>query len=272
MGLDDDNIWEWFKMLFEAETYTATAEYMWNNPEHVKAAFKLGVARPTMHAAELVVSGVIGKTVQGTSLIIRGARGAIQGTTLAAEETGYRAVVECEATPLDEFATAAAVYSVGWMLTEGGIVVGGKLLTAVEQRANAFLARLANPHKGTPFVTEGSEAFAFGSSTDGKLYHYTRAANAESIAATGLRPGAAGKVYLTSEEGLSPLQAQIDLALPPNRGLSGALFEVDVAALRRAGFTVPEPTLVPRAFNMPGGGSEVILERAIPPELLRRIR
>jgi len=35
---------------------------------------------------------------------------------------------------------------------------------------------------------------------------------------------------------------------------------------------LPEPTLVPRSFNMPGGGSEVVLERAIPPELLRRIR
>jgi hypothetical protein len=56
---------------------------------------------------------------------------------------------------------------------------------------------------------------------------------------------------------ISPLQAQIDLALPPNRGLRDAVVRVDLAGLRRAGCNVPEFTRVPRKFNMPGGGTEI---------------
>jgi hypothetical protein len=48
-------------------------------------------------------------------------------------------------------------------------------------------------------------------------YHYTGAQNVASIESNGLRAGA----YATPNGELSPLQAQIDLALPPNRGLPG---------------------------------------------------
>jgi hypothetical protein len=71
--------------------------------------------------------------------------------------------------------------------------------------------------------------------------------------------------------GLSPLQAHLDLALPPNRA-ANALFEVDVGAMRRLGIEVPASTPVGRSYNMPGGGLEVPIDRAIPPELLRRVR
>lgn len=50
-------------------------------------------------------------------------------------------------------------------------------------------------------------------------YHYTRPQNVASIQSKGLLEGA----YATPNGGLSPLQAQIDLALPPNRGLPGSL-------------------------------------------------
>ncbi len=77
---------------------------------------------------------------------------------------------------------------------------------------------------------------------------------------------------MTPQGNLSPLQAQIDLALPPNRGLPNALFEVDVGRLRQLGIDVPAPSQVGRNFNLPGGGLEVPINRAIPPEALRRVR
>lgn len=79
-------------------------------------------------------------------------------------------------------------------------------------------------------------------------------------------------MFLTPQGDLRPLQAQIDLALPPNRGLPNALFEVDVGKLVRLGIDVPASSQVGRSFNMPGGGLEVPIESRIPAELLRRIR
>ncbi|MFT4036158.1 MAG: hypothetical protein QM679_11350, partial [Patulibacter sp.] len=62
-------------------------------------------------------------------------------------------------------------------------------------------------------------------------FHYTRSELVRSIEINGLRPGA----FVTTTGELKPLQAQIDLALPPNRGLPGAVIRVDLAAMRRDG-------------------------------------
>jgi hypothetical protein len=67
---------------------------------------------------------------------------------------------------------------------------------------------------------------------------------------------------------MSPLQAQIDLALPPNRGLPDALLRIDLEGLRKAGFQIPEVTQVGRSFGMPGGGFEMQFPYAIPPEFI----
>lgn len=64
-------------------------------------------------------------------------------------------------------------------------------------------------------------------------FHYTRGGVVDLIEKNGLRPGS----YLTKNGDLSPLQAQLDLALPPNRGLSDALVRVDLAGMRKAGST-----------------------------------
>ena len=103
-----------------------------------------------------------------------------------------------------------------------------------------------------------------------KVYHYTSASKAESINATGLV--GKGQVYATPNSTLSPLQAQLDLALPPNRGLPGAVFEINAGGLRQAGISVSQPQQVGRMFNMPGGGQEVLIKGNVPPEYLRRIR
>jgi len=105
----------------------------------------------------------------------------------------------------------------------------------------------------------------------GKLYHYT-SADPYKIIHEGLIPGASGKVYTTPVGDLSPLQAQIDLALPPNRGLPVHLIDIDVETLLRLGIKIPEPQLVGRMFNMPGGGIEIVFPHALPPEALRVIR
>jgi RHS repeat-associated protein len=105
----------------------------------------------------------------------------------------------------------------------------------------------------------------------GKLYHYT-SANPESIMASGLKGGESGNVFLTPNGMLSPLQAQIDLALKPNRGLPEHLFEIDIQDLSALGYNIPKPQLIARMFNMPGGGLEVIISGPIPPSVIRMVK
>lgn len=104
-----------------------------------------------------------------------------------------------------------------------------------------------------------------------RLYHYT-SRNPERIMSEGLVPGPGGNVFTTPNGNLSPLQAQIDLALPPNRGLPTHLIEIDVATLRQLGYPIPRGGQVGRAYNMPGGGCEVVFPHEIPPSALRLVR
>jgi hypothetical protein len=98
-----------------------------------------------------------------------------------------------------------------------------------------------------------------------EAFHFTRAQNLSSITENGLRAGS----YATPNGELSPLQAQIDLALPPNRGLPSAMVRINVAGLRSAGYDIPEVTQVGRSFNMPGGGWEMQFPYPTPPEFLK---
>jgi RNA:NAD 2'-phosphotransferase (TPT1/KptA family) len=106
----------------------------------------------------------------------------------------------------------------------------------------------------------------------GKLYHYTGEANVAGILEKGLVPGrASGKVWTSPNGSLTPTQAQIELALSPNRGLPGAMLEIDAAALQRAGIKPSlGPVRVQPTSNAPGGGLETIFDQAIPPEFIRR--
>ncbi|MCK4563219.1 MAG: hypothetical protein KAU94_00935 [Verrucomicrobia bacterium] len=104
-----------------------------------------------------------------------------------------------------------------------------------------------------------------------KLYHYT-GANPNKIAAEGLIPGGSGKVFTTPSGKLSPLQAQLDLALPPNRGLPNHLLEIDIPTLQGMGMKVPQGGPVGRMFNMPGGGTEIVFPHAIPAEAIKVVR
>ena len=106
-----------------------------------------------------------------------------------------------------------------------------------------------------------------------KLYHYTGEGNVGGILEKGLVPGGSGKVFTTPNGGLTPLQAQIELGLSPNRGLPGALLEIDAAAMQRAGITPSlGPLRVQPTRNAPGGGTELIFDQQIPAEFIRRVR
>ena len=120
--------------------------------------------------------------------------------------------------------------------------------------------------------TTPSHAFIATNTVD-DVFHYTSGEFVDSISANGLRPGS----YATPNGSLSPLQAQIDLALPPNTGLRDAVMRVDVAGLREAGYEIPSITQVTgtvtgpggRIYTMPGGGYEMQFPYAIPPEFIK---
>ena len=120
-------------------------------------------------------------------------------------------------------------------------------------------------------IRAGVASGAARAATPEKLYHYT-GADPSKIATGGLKPGASGEVFTTPAGNLSPLQAHIDLALPPNRGLPNHLLEIDVRTLRKMGIEVPEARQVGRSSNMPGGGTEVVFPHALPPEAIKVIQ
>lgn len=106
-----------------------------------------------------------------------------------------------------------------------------------------------------------------------EAFHYTDAKWLDSMMEGGLRPG----TYATPEGGLSPLQAKLDLALPPNRALPNAVVRIDVSGLRSSGYEIPQVSRVSstvtgpggRVYTMPGGGTEMQFPYAIPSQFLK---
>jgi RHS repeat-associated protein len=101
-----------------------------------------------------------------------------------------------------------------------------------------------------------------------EAFHYTFSRYTSSIEQKGLREGS----YATPIGTLSPLQAHIDLALPPNRGLPNSMLRVDLRGLRAAGYEIPPVTQVGRDFNMPGGGYQMHFPYSIPPDFLSWVK
>jgi hypothetical protein len=99
-------------------------------------------------------------------------------------------------------------------------------------------------------------------------FHYTFSRLISDIERKGLKPGA----YATPTGTLSPMQAHIDLALPPNRGLPDVRIRIDLAGLHRAGCIIPRITQVARRHGMPGGGYEMQFLYNIPPQYITVIR
>lgn len=129
---------------------------------------------------------------------------------------------------------------------------------------------------GPSVATRGLSASArddgVATKTGDEAFHYTSSKWIESITTNGLNKGA----YATPNGSLSPLQASLELALPPNRALPDAVLRIDLAGLRKAGYDIPTPTRVSstvssggRTYSMPGGGYEMQFPYAIPPEFIK---
>jgi hypothetical protein len=114
----------------------------------------------------------------------------------------------------------------------------------------------------------GEDAGSVAANNNIDAFHYTFDRNLERIQKTGLHEGQ----YATTNGSLSPLQAHIDLALPPNRGLPSTVVRVDLDALRKDGYAIPDVTPVARHYNMPGGGYEMQFPYPILPDYLKVIR
>ena len=102
------------------------------------------------------------------------------------------------------------------------------------------------------------------------LYHYTDDASAASIEFAEVL-GRRGKLtYLTPDGWLSPLQAQIDLALP-QRNTATALFRVPTAGLDPSR-VVFQRRVTGNVFNRAGGGWEVGYDGLIPFEYIEKVK
>jgi hypothetical protein len=131
-------------------------------------------------------------------------------------------------------------------------------------KAKPWLMKVLKLERKAQRVEEGAKAAKIAKGA----YHYTFSESITSIEKKGLRAGS----YATPNGKLSPLQAQIDLALEPNKGLRGALLHIDLAGLRKAGYTIPKAVQVGRKYNMPGGGLEMQFSYRIPPKYIKVIR
>ena len=110
----------------------------------------------------------------------------------------------------------------------------------------------------------GAPVAARGTAQASGAFHYTFSKYLQSISRNGLRQG----TYATRSGTLSPLQAQIELALPANRGLPDAVLRIDLAGLRAAGYEIPAVTRVSSRFGLPGGGYEMQFAYPIPPQFI----
>lgn len=180
--------------------------------------------------------------------------GSVGCSTAAATATTRGGVATCNYDALTMSAPTARVASTG---DRGCSFVRAERIVAGPGATSRLAATSALA--GSPRVATKAEAGLT------EAFHYTGAQNVASIEQNGLRVGS----YATPNGELSPLQAQIDLALPPNRGLPGATVRVDIAGLRDAGYEIPGATQVGPSFNMPGGGYELQFPYAIPPEFLK---
>jgi RHS repeat-associated protein len=141
------------------------------------------------------------------------------------------------------------------MTRSAGQISSSKKTTSVTKEAST-----ASENMGIKSVATPADV------TPKYLYHYTSKEVADNILKTGLittekRP----LIYTTDIGNLSPLQAQIELALPANRTLPNNILRIDASELN--------PFMIRRIQgNLPGlgagGGTEFIFNQSIPTNLI----
>ncbi len=97
-------------------------------------------------------------------------------------------------------------------------------------------------------------------------YAYTFSQYADSIMSDGLRPYS----FATTDGTMSPLQAQIDMALLPNRGLPDSIVRINVRAMIEDG--MPPPTMYTGINRIIGVPEMQFGEGGVPPAYLMYFR
>lgn len=95
-----------------------------------------------------------------------------------------------------------------------------------------------------------------------EAFHHTDAKVVDPM----LKNGLWKDTYATPTGGLSPLQAQVELALSPEKAMPNAVLRIDVAGMRADGYEIPEVTRVSnvvtgasgRVYTVPGGGFQKV--------------
>ncbi len=149
------------------------------------------------------------------------------------------------------------------LLAVSDVFLVKSLITGAGKLAVAGIAKLA-----------ARDAVAGAGKAGGEyLYHYATPGNAEKIMQEGLtvaenRPF----LYATNNGALTPMQAQIELALGNNQGLRTSLIQIDVGALRGAGISpIIGPRNVAGGMFGAGGGIEFLFNQSIPKDFLHLI-
>lgn len=102
------------------------------------------------------------------------------------------------------------------------------------------------------------------------VFHYTTRETAELISKSQLGRSADDILYLTPNGNLSPLQAQLDLALPKSN-TAEAVFRVNTAALDRSRIEMIR-RVTGNVFNRPGGGTELLYRGTVNLGNFKRIK
>jgi hypothetical protein len=224
-----------------------------------------------------VVGEILDMLLVGAAMILTGAGifFALQSLVGAAHLIGE--FVEATRNAKDEKDLDAAADILANIIVMIGITVLIAALTHATSRATSAGEKVSTVKKPPPARAAkvealkerpGPQSSVKGSNTPSEAFHYTASKYISSIEKNGLRQGS----YATNAGDLSPLQAQIDLALPPNRGLPNSLLRIDLKGMREAGYDVPDFTQAGRMFNMPGGGMEVQFPYPVPPEFISVIK
>lgn len=199
-----------------------------------------------------------------TALLVLAAVSGIQTATYGLSRSVAQAQVE------------SAPYSYDRVPHTYDVTTNLAVLVVDVDRGRTAAARRADEASGDSIASLSWLVAPRGLQAGDEVFHYTQRQFVESIQQNGLRSGS----YATPSGNLSPLQAHIELSLPPNTPLRDAVLRVDVAGLRQAGYEIPGVTRVSnvvrgpggRVYTMPGGGYELNFPYAIPPEFIKVVR
>ncbi len=244
-----------------------------------------GIASPLLAGAIIgagagFTAGAVGTWTQGGSFLsglgnglLQGAIGAVSGAVGAGvgkwASKGLGDVVIQGFNVVSPVAKGAIAGTLGGAAGgyAGSFVAGAIATGSLKDAHQAGLSGLALG-AGIGALAGGVSAYK---AAKAQKYHYTNKNNLESISKDGLQTkySSDGFIYSTNKGDLSPLQAQIDLALPVNKPLPNALLRIDTSGLSPEISRNVQGNL--RGFGA-GGGKEFLFNQNINPFRIKVIK